>query len=553
MTKYRIVRIKSEVGGEALIIEKEWIYLDLEKDKAEHMGAVWNDRMDLYRLPNTIGVLKELKLMNKLSDHGLRHLKIKHIRRMKFLTLKNREDAAGSDKLRPYQRVDVSYLKHLDAAGIFNEQRTGKTPTTLTLLEEKGFKKIIIVVPAGLMLNWEDEVEQWTHLVPYLAKGKKKQREKLYTSLQEFLTGYCLIISYETLRNDLTNILQLVAKTKTETIVLDEAHRLRSYSPNPKKGSQVAKAVMKIGHRIPHRYALTGTPVVKEGEEIWKILHFLYPDRFPGYWQFLDRYFEVKHNGFGQEVKGYKRKDELQEILSLISVNRKRREVMKWLPRKQYQTIKLEMNDKQRKVYESVRDTFVYEDVIDAPSVLAQLTRLRQIATAPGLLVGDVPSEKEKFVLEWLQDHPNESIVIFGTFSSYLEKLQGKIEGSELITGGVSKNERDRITRDFQAGRTKVLLANIKAAGVGLTLDKGETIIFLDKEYNPSDNEQAEDRIVPTSKERNHSMHIISLVMQDTVEEAIHGLLKHKHDITKVINNGGIEALERLWKEYQHE
>src|SRR5690606_4943973 len=129
------------------------------------------------------------------------------------------------------------------------------------------------------------------------------------------------------------------------------------------------------------------------------------------------------------------------------------------------------------------------------------------------------------------------------------KQLQKKIKGSRLITGEISKENRAKTVKSFQAGKTKVILANIKAAGTGLTLDKGETVIFLDKEFNPADNEQAEDRIVPTSKERNHSMTVISLVMKDTADEMINGLLKHKVNITSVINNGGIQALQRKWKE----
>ncbi|HSH25117.1 MAG TPA: DEAD/DEAH box helicase, partial [Massilibacterium sp.] len=305
--------------------------------------------------------------------------------------------------------------------------------------------------------------------------------------------------------------------------------------------------------RIPVRYALTGTPVVKEGEEIWKILHFLYPDRFPGYWQFLERYFELYDNGFGQEVGKYKRKEELQEILSLISTNRKRKDVMKWLPNKQYQNIKLEMNPKQTKMYENIRDTFEHEDKVDAPSVLAQMIRLRQTTSFPNILDSKVSGEKEKFIMEWLQDHPDEPVIIFSTFTTALVEMAKKLrkKGYKLgsITGKQSKAVRDVNGHAFQKGKINVLLCNIKAAGVGLTLDRGETAIFLDKEYNPSDNEQAEDRIIPTTKERNHSVTIISLVMKDTLDEVIDGLLKHKYDITQVINNGGLEALERLWKE----
>lgn len=526
-------------------ITNEWIYINLTRQQAQHMGAVWNNRYSMYRLPNTLGVLREIynmqydnSIQKHLADYGMK----KASQRMELLKLKSLEDVPGDERLRPYQRVDVNYLKQIGSAGIFNEQRTGKTPTTLVLAKEKGFESIVIVAPASLLINWKEEVERWTGKKALISTGLSKKRKGIYHRFSKNNYSY-LIVSYETLRNDIDIVIKAICPF--DCLIVDEAHRLRSLI-NGKRASQISKAVVKLGKHAKTRYALTGTPTVRQGEEIWGILHFLYPNRFPGYWQFVDRYFEKKFNGFGTEITGYKRKSELQEILAVISTNRKRKDVMKWLPQKQYQTIKLEMNSKQKKIYNDVRDTFEYEDIIDAPSVLAQLIRLRQITTCPSVLVDGVRNEKEKYIFEWLEDNPNESVVIFSTFSSYLEQLQKKIKGSVMITGKVSKNARDQAVKYFQEGRSRVLLANIKAAGTGLTLDKAETVIFIDKEYNPSDNEQAEDRIVPVSKERNHAMHIISLVMKDTVDEAINKLLEEKINVTKVVNNGGIEALERM-------
>lgn len=522
-------------------ITSKWIYVNrLNKYQVEHMGAVWNNKEQAYRLPNTVGVLEELA---KIGYHTMPYLSKKLQARQKLLDLKRLDDCEGDPRLRPYQRVDVNYLKQIGSAGIFNEQRTGKTPTTLVLMEEMGFKRVLIVAPATLLINWKEETFLWTNREAIVLTGTKRQREKLYKIVQQ-MENTCMIISYETLRNDLQTVLKL---GRFDAMIVDEAHRLRSLIKG-RRASAVSRAVRKVGKHAKYRYALTGTPTVREGSEIWGILNFLYPDRFPGYWQFVDRYFEKDFNGFGVEVGGYKREEELQEILAVASVNRKRKDVMKWLPEKQYQTINLEMNRKQAKIYNDVKDTFVYEDKIDAPSVLAQLIRLRQLTTCPSLLVEGVQSEKEKFILEWIDDNPNDNVVIFSTFSSYLKQLQKKIKGSVMITGEVSKNDRDKAVKAFQAGKAKVLLANIKAAGTGLTLDRAETVIFLDKEYNPSDNEQAEDRIVPVSKERNHNMHVISLVMKDTIDEMINDLLERKVDITKVVNDGGIKALERMWK-----
>lgn len=526
-----------------MIVEDGFIFVKLKRHQAEHMGAVWNNKKKRYRLPLTLGALNELKMIGYNVGHLIKQ---RTESRNKLLGLKQLEDIEGDKRLRPYQRVDVHYLKHLDNAGIFNEQRTGKTPTTLVLAEEKGYSRIIIVCPASLIYNWLDEVKKWTKYDMRVIDGTKKKRLKQY---EEGLKHNGFIISYETLRNDVEAVENLVRKYEVDCMIVDEAHRLRSLIRG-KRAAQIAKTTLKIGLLCKHRYALTGTPTVRDGQEIWAILHFLYPKRFPGYWQFIERYFYLESNPFSSYVVGgYKREKELQEILAVLSTNRKRDEVMKWLPDKQYQTIRLKLNKDQQKVYDEVFNTFVYEDIIDAQNPLTQLLRLRQITTCPSVLDLDVPNEKEKFILEWLEDNSNERVIIFSTFSSYLKELQRKIKGSSLIIGETAKTERDRIVKDFQAGKTKVLLANIKAAGTGLTLDAGETIIFLDKEYNPSDNEQAEDRIVPTAKERNHKMHIISLVMQDTVDEYIEFMLREKMDITKVVNNGGIEALERIYNE----
>lgn len=526
-------------------IERDWIYVDLPKEKAADMGAVWNDKRSTYRLPNTLGVLRELYKLSDAKDqfelaaYGMR----KATRLDTLLSLKRLEDTEGDPRLRTYQRVDVNYLKQLRHAGIFNEQRTGKTPTSLVLCQELDYKKIIIVCPAGLVLQWGEEVEKWTNLKPLCIKGAKKKRLDYY---EEWLhSRHVLIVSYETLRNDLHELMKTLKKSKikVDSLIVDEAHRLRN------RKTKQTKAVNVLGNQVQHRYALTGTPTVKHGTEIWGILHFLYPDRFPGYWQFVDRYFNVIDGRYGKEIGTYKRKEELEDILATISTNRKRKEVMKWLPPKQYQTITLDMLPKQAKVYQDVLETFEYEDKIDAISPMVQLMRLRQITTAPSMLDVDVPGAKEQFVLEWLEDNPNESVIIFSNYTSYLEKLHAKVKGSVMITGKISKAQRKKNEAAFQSGKAKVLLANIKAAQEGLTLDKGETVIFLDKEYNPANNQQAEDRIIPISKDRNHSCLIITLVCNDTYDEIIEFMLKHKYDITKVVNNGGITALERLWKE----
>jgi SNF2 family DNA or RNA helicase len=335
---------------------------------------------------------------------------------------------------------------------------------------------------------------------------------------------------------------------------VDEAHNMRN------RKSKRTTAIMEIGKRAEHRYVLTGTPAVSKGYDIFPLLQFLYPKKFSSYWGFLERYFEMKREFFSgsmQPTGNYIRQEELEDILAMISTNRKRKEVMAWLPDKQYQTIPIELTPKQQKAYDQILETFMYEEdgdvMVNASSVLAQLTRLRQVCLAPSLLDIKAPSAKEEFLMEWLQDN-NEPVIIFSQFTSYIKELAERIkenlkEEVVMIHGEMSGKEKQNSVEQFQSGKVRILLANIIAAGVGFTLDRAETTIFLDKAWNPADNFQAEDRMVPVSKERNHGLTVISLVASGTYDERLDLLLQNKYSITEVINSGGLKAIDRIYKE----
>lgn len=521
-------------------IDKDWIYVHLSQDEAEKLDAVWVQSKKMYRLPNTLGALRELyklKPSEELKEYGKRKSSL----RSKMLEMKKVSFNATPKRLeglRPYQKSDVHFIAQLLNVGIFSEQRTGKSVVTLKAIESEGWEKVIIVCPASLVLNWKREVETWTQYEPLLLKGGKKQRLEKYN---DFSTQKVLIISYETLRNDIEHLLKIKDKF---CLVADEVHRIRNYK------SLQSKALFSLGRLAYKRLALTGTPSVNEGSDVFGILHFLYPEKFPSYWQFVERYFKIWKAPWGaREVKGYKRKEELQEILDVISVQRKRSEVMSWIPKKVYQTIEVEMDAKQSKVYKDMLDTFIVEEEgeikVDAPSVLAQLTRLRQLCLSPDLLGLNAPSAKEKALMEWLDDNPNESVVVFSNFTSYLKRLSEKIEGCVLLHGEMSSEQKQHSVNQIQSGKAKVLLANIISGGTGFTIDKAETVIFLDRDYVPSNNAQAEDRIVPTTEQNNHSCTIIDIVVADTVDSKIQKILKDKKSVTEAINNyrGVVELL----------
>lgn len=505
------------------------IFVDVPTLTGNKLDAVYVKSRKLWRVPFNLGALRDL---HKLGYDVLELGKQLSEEYKDILDLKSLSSSAET-KLREYQAQDVTFLASQTYAGVFNEQRTGKTPTMCRVLERLN-KRATIICPASLVLNWRDELTEWTSMKPLIAMGTKKRRELAYKEFYEM--GGVLIVGKETARNDV----DMLQSLKIHTLVVDEAHFLRN------RRSKQSEALVKIGRTTQRRYALTGTPATSSPADVFGILHFLDPERWSSYWQFAERYFKIS-KGFGSSklvgnFKSAARKREYEELLNIVSVQRKRRDVMKWLPSKQYQTVKLKLEGIQKRAYDEMFTTFEVEDIeLDAPTVLAQITRLRQLTSVPSVLGLDEAGVKFDFILQWLEDNPNEQLLVFSNFSSGLKEMKRifntKGYTSGLLIGEISKTLRNNYVEQFQQGKRRILLCNIEAAGTGLTLDAAGTVIFLDRHYNPTQNEQAEDRIVATQQDRNLNALIIDLVCEGTIDEVVLQTVKEKKNITQVVNN----------------
>jgi SNF2 family DNA or RNA helicase len=515
-----------------------------KEDMKQYLSGVWvsNKKFKGYRFPKNVYCMRELvRYFPELrtNEEFIKDGQELGEEESLWLELKNWANI-HNDKLREYQNQDAGYLMKRGSCLVLNEPRTGKTPTMITVLKALGTKRNLVICPSSLVLNWAKEFKQWyPEMAVQVVNGNKKKRKEVYDNFNRVLTfthlPVVLIISKDTwkLDNDLHDWI-------FDTAIVDEAHFLRNWK------SKQSEAIFKI--KATYRYPLTGTPSVKHGSDVYGLLHFINPERYSSYWQFTDRYWEIQDNGWGKDIANAKkaREKELLSLMSINSVQRKRQDVMKWLPKAQHQTIPVQLEGKQLKLYNQMLDTFMADDEeteheIDTMNKLSQLMRLRQLCLDPRLLGFDVRGSKTDALLEWAENN-TEPFVVMTTFSSYFELVKPELEKLgkrvEVIDGSVTKSNRQRIVEDFQSGKVDILLANIIAAGTGLTLDRSDTIIFLDKSFNPADNEQAQDRIVPTTEDRYHSINVISLVADGTIDERVNEILDRKEDLTKIINKG---------------
>lgn len=457
-------------------------------------------------------------------------------------------------KLRPYQAEDVKFLIQHPCTGCFNEQRTGKTPTALMCIKERKMhdSKILIITTSSALYQWQEEYTNWLHKDCLVADGTPTHKKKI---IDEWKHG--LVISLGSLKETSANpgCLAYIIAAKPDMVILDEAHHIR----NPK--TWAARSVFKLC-KIPIRMALTGTPAYGEPKDIYSILHFLFPKEFSSAYKFYQEYFKPEQlflfaGGYRRCITEYKsflpqKEKELQSFLNSYCTQRKRKDVMQWLPEKDRQTISLPLTKQQTKYLNELRDTYETENLI-TQGVLDRLVRYRQICLDPMLLNLKSNSPKTEWILNYIEENPDTPIIIFSNFTQYLNKLfdtlQEKHIKEAMIVGEVPASKRAKYQKDFQDGKFNVFLINTMSGKEAMTLDRAEAIIFTDL-YPPIGSiEQAEDRFIATSEARKDKPHAIYyLVMKDSFDESILKLLQERKTETEVINNFKAQLKERSKK-----
>lgn len=525
---------------EIINYDNNFIYLTAKTKEANAIGAHYLASKKAFRVPLTVKSIEEItkytstksisELYQSLVDNKNKLLEIK----------KKSNPSIDPGLLRPYQAVDVEFLTNKDSAAVFNEQRTGKTPTILTTIKDA--KKVIVVCPSSLKTNWNREIDDWVEpSKTAVVKGSKNKRYDLYNKFNNTELRF-LVMGYETLRQDIDHVVEVIKDI--DVLIVDEAHRLRNYK------SKQSKALYRLRRLSKRVFPMTGTPAVNHPSDVFGILKLLEPDKYTSYWQFIERYFGYNEGRFGRELLDVRkdREDEFQEILETNSVQRKRRDVMRWIPKIMLRDIYIDLNDAQKRHIKKITEEFMVGD-IEIPNVIAQITRLRQVSLDPGLLELNGKSAKTEFIKDFLEDNDGK-VVIFSAFTSYLKRLKEELSlDCALLTGEQTQEEKQAAVDAVQLGSKRVLLSNIQVGGTGWTLDNIDTIIFTDRSFNPIDNAQAEDRIVPTNPNKVYgAKQIITLIAEDSIEKNIERLLKRKINIIKFVNDYGMNALVELEK-----
>lgn len=489
------------------------------------------------------------RLIKDISREGLisfEEAEAYFAKRAQLIDMKN-ANVVYDERLRPYQNADVHFLKTFNKGkGVFNEQRMGKTPTTLVTMRAKNQNNSLIIVPFSVITHWMQEYERWHggEIVTPKSHWTQEKRFKFYKNIKN---NQSLILNYEKIVKDF----EILKTLYFDAIIIDEAHRLRNYKGLEAKGTPpTVEKIIKLRRGIQDAYALTGTLAPNQPHNICGILAFLYPDLFQYYWNVIEYYFENKQEtnhmtGHAYPViggfKSIQKKEEMIGFLETFSTQRKRKDYMKWIPKVDHEEVYLELDEKEKRIHQELHQYNEYEH-IECENHLATMTTLRMLTGCPSRFNLPIRNVKLNWIKQRIGDYPKRRLIIASMFTSILKEYAKALakHKPELLIGKLSKEKATKIKNKFQQGGIKVLLANIEVIKEGITLSKADELIIVDPSLTYTDNEQLWDRILPTTPEealKKDTLLITHLIIKETIDVYINYALKNKKRQVDILND----------------
>jgi superfamily II DNA or RNA helicase len=420
--------------------------------------------------------------------------------------------------LRDYQHHGVDWLCALRDAGLgallADDMGLGKTLQALCAIRGR----TLVVAPTSVLPNWADEIRRF----------RPGLRCAIYHGPERRLDpgADVSVTSYAVLRLDVERL----APVEWDTLVLDESQSLK----NP--DSQVARAAGRLRARFG--LALTGTPVENRLDELWSQFQLLNRGLLGGRRDFDARYARPIQRGDAGAVA------RLRERIRPFVLRRLKQEVARELPPRTDAVLHAELTREERDVYDAVRAASLPDVVqrLDAGGGVMQaleaLLRLRQAACHPSLVPGQKAETSSKLavLLEALEEIVAEDhkALVFSQWTSLLDLVEPHLRDSGLDFARLDGTTRDRggVVRRFQdpAG-PPLLIASLKAGGVGLNLTAADHVFILDPWWNPAAEDQAADRAHRIGQDR--PVMVYRLVARDTVEERILALQERKRALAE--------------------
>ena len=468
--------------------------------------------------------------------------------------------------LRPYQERGFSWMYRNMKIGfgsiIADDMGLGKTLQVITLLqkvkEEGGLdkKKALVVVPTGLLHNWESEVARFApQLSTAIYHGPYRELKS-----DECKTSDILLTTYGVVRSDADKL----KKLKWQMLVIDEAQNIKN------SDTSQSKAI----HSIPAEsyIAMSGTPVENRLSEFWSIIDFTNKGYLGSQKEFAENYARPIQKSGDKHITERFRKVTAPFMMRRLKTDKS---IISDLPDKIERNEFVSLTAEQAALYHETlaRCMSVIEAIEGDDSqtlfkrqglILQMMLALKQICNHPTQFLKNdrmdaFISGKTEMLLDLLKSiiDANEKVLVFTQFREMGDLLVHFIrkeldEDPMFYHGGCTLKQRQSMVERFQNDRnSKIFILSLKAAGTGLNLTAATHVIHYDLWWNPAVEAQATDRAYRIGQHKNVQVH--RFITQNTFEEKIDAMIQRKKHLAEMTVSTGESWIGKLSNKELHE
>ena len=476
-----------------------------ESDKAYHIWGkiIDSEQMSAFWLPKAAVVQPEKKL-NRVIDYS------------KY----------SSRPPMDHQKIAIEKLLANDKFILADDMGLGKTTSAVIASLESGARKILIVCPASLKINWEREISNYSNRKVLIVEGRKWGHTFDY-----YIINYDIIKNYHTTdKSEDSDDYKLLVNTNFDLAIVDEAHYISNSTANR------TRLLNDVLDTIPKVWLLTGTPMTSRPINYFNLLKIVESPLTLNWQSYVRRYCAGYQFRVGNRkvwnTSGASNLDELRERTKNIVLRRMKTDILD-LPEKIVTPVFVELSSK---MYDEELEEFtrISNDKKNDETISVTLNRLMKIRQL-------ISYEKIPYTCEIIDRciEQGKKVIVLTNFTMTLDMLHEKYKkNSVVLDGRMSKDKRqDAVDRFQNEDKIKVFIGNIKAAGVGITLTAAEVVIMNDLSFVPADHSQGEDRAYRYGQK--NSVLVYYPVFENTIEKIIYNILqKKKNVIDQVMGDG---------------
>lgn len=407
----------------------------------------------------------------------------------------------------------------------------GKTAVSLIYSEQENLRTLVIC-PASLRHNWLFESKKFL----------KSKKFSIVSNLKEFKTEYLkskgnIIISY----NLAITLAEFIYKNSSifDLIIVDESHSIKNHK------TKRTKYIVPVVRVIKQALLLSGTIVLNRPKELWSQLEALNKTKHGKYWDYARRFCNAHRTRYGWDDTGSSNLKDLNYLLSSVMIRETKQNVLSQLPKKTRKKIEFDItNCEEFKNLETKIIKFIKKNsILNLDSMYHEFNLINyDIKDCFFKAYSEIGVLKLDKSIEIIENDlinnidPKDSIVIFCHHKNVVNKILEYFKykyTTEIITGDISLDRRNKTVQDFQEGKIKILICSLTAASTGLTLTYSSLMYFVELPFNSGIALQAEDRIYRISQQ--NPVLINYLVSLTTLDYVLWTLICEKENITSQI------------------